>query len=341
MWPFFARNHWDHDAEACAFKFKRKEPGASAGGKDTTSRGSSVGVILPTLVALWNGRLVGLLSKNTFPGKARTHTFRIHRLCVLPEYEGVAIEASIAERLAAEHLKAGKRLLANTHRVALGAARDASSKWRAGPSSRAPAAFAHEYVGDAAERATFAAAVRTVKDPATKAAFDRRVASSAVTMVGADPVSDGGFSSGKEGDLEATDSDSDDGAAATGKYQKKPRASRKRRVKVAEEFTDSDDDGEVVSVRKRPRRGGKKPAVSYTYPGTDDDFEEMPVKSTKRKRAAKRKHARVAIDDDEAEGEAYEESDGDEAGLQLSDAAEDDVRDDFITVTFCAILLTI
>ena len=105
---------------------------------------------------------------------------------------------------------------------------------------------------------------------------------------------------------------------------------------------DSDDDGEVVSVRKCPRRGGKKPAVSYTYPGTDDDFEEMPVKSTKRKRAAKRKHARVAIDDDdEAEGEAYEESDGDEAGLQLSDAAEDDVRDDFITVTFCAILLTI
>jgi hypothetical protein len=338
VWPFFARNHWDHDATACAFKFKRKQRGASAGGKDASSRGSSDDVVLPTLVALWNGRPVGLISKNTFPGKKRANTFRIHRLCVLPEYEGVEIEATIAERLAADHLKVGKRVLANTQRVALGAARDASSKWRAGPSSTAPAAYAHEYVGDAAERAAFAAAVRSSNDAATKVAFDLRFASRAVTRAGAEPLSsDEGEDASAEEDADATVSDDGGGAAATGamkaKAKAKARASKKRGVKhMSEVFTDSDDGGEVVSVRKRPRRGRKKKAVSYVEPGTDEEFYEKPARSTKRstkKRSTKRKRvAKRAASDEDAEGddEAYVDSDAG-AGLKVS-ASEDDGGDD-------------
>lgn len=82
-------------------------------------------------VALFNGVPVGFHSVLPYPSGSMKNAWREHRLCVLPDYQGMGLGVILSEYVAQLHKENGYRLFAKTAHPALGYHREKSPQWRA------------------------------------------------------------------------------------------------------------------------------------------------------------------------------------------------------------------
>lgn len=81
-------------------------------------------------MALWDGDLVAFASVMTYPSGTVKNAYRLHRLVVHPDYQGLGMGMSLSDGLAEYYHRNGKRFFVKTAHPRLGGYNDNSPLWR-------------------------------------------------------------------------------------------------------------------------------------------------------------------------------------------------------------------
>lgn len=81
-------------------------------------------------MAIMNNVPVAFIGLLSLPGRDVRNAWREHRVCVLPDFQGMGIGNAFSEFIAEEYIKTGRRYFSKTSNPRMGEHRNKSKVWR-------------------------------------------------------------------------------------------------------------------------------------------------------------------------------------------------------------------
>jgi len=81
-------------------------------------------------IAVWDDKVVGFAATMTMPNGALKNAWRGHRICILPEYQGMGIGPRFSDAIAQIHLDEGHRFFSRSAHPRLIWYRENSPLWK-------------------------------------------------------------------------------------------------------------------------------------------------------------------------------------------------------------------
>ena len=98
--------------------------------KDHHYLNSSLNKAARCYVAVWDDQVIGFSATITMPSGTLKNAWREHRLCILPDYQGLGIGPRFSNAIAQIHLDQGHRFFSRTSHYRLIAYRENSYLWK-------------------------------------------------------------------------------------------------------------------------------------------------------------------------------------------------------------------